>query len=68
MLDDELQQLKTSASDPPKFQHKVYDVLFLLFELAARHNLDLDHEWDNGRLRKEKYLTPNLVQRDSQPS
>ncbi len=44
-------------SDMPKVQHQVYDMLFLLFEIAAANNLDLDSEWNSGMKRKyEKYL------------
>jgi len=34
-------------------------VMFLLFELAAKHNLDLDTEWIAGRTRKLKYFRPH---------
>ena len=57
-LDEELAALKEAAAkgDLPKLRHQVYDVLFLLFELAARFDVDLDGEWADGRQRKqEKY-------------
>ena len=59
-LDEELAGLKDAATrdDHPELRHQIYDVLFLLFELAARFELDLDSEWTSGRERKQaKYLT-----------
>jgi hypothetical protein len=35
-------------------RHQVYDMLFLLFEIAAQRGFDLDAEWNRGRERKEK--------------
>ena len=61
-LDEELAELKdaTDRDDLPKLRHQIYDVLFLLFELAARFDLDLDAEWAAGRERKRvKYLKDN---------
>ena len=56
-LDEELASLKESVGDEEKLCHQVYDVLFLLFELAGRFDLDLDSEWNEGRQRKQlKYL------------
>lgn len=38
--------------------HAVYDALFLLFELAARFDVDLDAQWNKGReINQEKYLS-----------
>jgi hypothetical protein len=38
-------------------QHQIYDMMFLLFEIAAANNLDLDSEWQTGAIRKlENYL------------
>jgi hypothetical protein len=52
-----LLQSAIEDSDMPKVQHQVYDVLFLLFEITAANNLDLDSEWQAGMKRKhEKYL------------
>ena len=58
-LDEETAALKHAATkdDQPALRHQIYDVLFLLFELAARFDLDLDAEWSAGRERKKaKYL------------
>ena len=57
MLDREYAELKTSLDNDARLSHQIYDVMFLLFELAARYNLDLDEQWENGKLRKEeKYV------------
>jgi hypothetical protein len=58
-LGEEFQQLKEAveASDMPKMQHQIYDMLFILFELTAANDLDLDSEWAFGAKRKaEKYI------------
>jgi hypothetical protein len=56
MLDDEYNELKASLDDRNRLGHQVYDILFLLFELAAKENLDLDRQWDLGRDKKKKYI------------
>ena len=59
MLDEEMLALKRQATSGERagLAHQTYDVLFLLLELAARFDLDLDAEWAAGRMRKqEKYL------------
>ena len=57
MLDEEISLLKESLNDYACLSHQLYDVLFLLFEVAAMNNLDLDSEWNQGRERKRaKYL------------
>lgn len=44
-----------------KLRHQIYDMLFILFEIAADNKFDLDAEWDKGRQRKkEKYLS-NII-------
>jgi NTP pyrophosphatase (non-canonical NTP hydrolase) len=52
MLDEEITLLKESLNDRERLNHQLYDVLFLLFEIAAMHNLDMDAEWTRGRDRK----------------
>ena len=52
MLDEEIALLKESLDDRERLNHQLYDVLFLLFELAAMYNLDMDPEWAQGRERK----------------
>jgi hypothetical protein len=57
MLDDEIALLKKSLSDRERLNHQLYDVLFILFEIAAMYNLDMDSEWTRGRDRKRaRYL------------
>lgn len=52
-----LLQSAIEVSDITKAQHQVYDMLFLLLEIAAANNLDLDSEWQAGMKRKyKKYL------------
>ena len=58
-LEDELEGLKNAADrrDLPALRHQIYDLLFLLLELAARFDLDMDAEWAAGRERKRtKYI------------
>lgn len=59
MLEHEMDILKEkeSVKDDAAVKHQVYDLLFLLFEIAARRGCDLDAEWAAGKRRKqEKYL------------
>ena len=57
MLDEEIALLKESLDDRERLNHQLYDMLFLLFEIAAMYNLDMDSEWTQGRERKRtKYL------------
>ena len=57
MLDEEIALLKSSITNREKPCHQIYDVLFLLFELAGQYDCDLDLEWTKGREKKqEKYL------------
>ena len=43
--------------DMPKVQHQLYDMMYLLFEIATANDLDLDSEWQAGTKRKAvKYL------------
>ena len=53
MLDEEITLLKKSLDDRERLNHQLYDVLFLLFEIAAIYNLDMDSEWSQGRERKQ---------------
>ena len=56
-LDEEMAELKASVGDGARLRHQIYDVVFLLMELAARFEADLDAEWVAGRERKRrKYL------------
>ena len=55
MLEEKYADLKRSTGSPDQLPHQIYDMLFLLFELAAKHRCDLDAEWEAGRVRKHKY-------------
>ena len=59
MLEEKCGKLKMSAGKPDQLSHRIYDVLFLLFEIAAKHRCDLDAEWEAGRIRKRKYTRVN---------
>lgn len=54
MLEEELRILKESINEPNKLNHQIYDMLFLLFEIASETNFDIDAEWNMGRIRKQK--------------
>jgi hypothetical protein len=57
MLDEEITILKESLGNRERLNHQLYDVFFLLFEIAAMYNLDMDTEWTRGRdSKRAKYL------------
>jgi len=56
MLETEFEHLKECLDDSSRFCHQVYDMMFLLFELSATNDFDLDAEWEQGRQKKMKYL------------
>ena len=55
MLEEKYADLKLSAGKPDQLPHRIYDVLFMLFEIAAKHRCDLNAEWDAGRIKKRMY-------------
>lgn len=58
-LGEEFELLKkaVNASERDKIEHQLYDMLYLLFEIAADNDFNLDKEWQTGSKRKqEKYL------------
>jgi hypothetical protein len=57
MLQQELDILRQAQpEDAAVIRHHTYDLLFLVFEIAAQFGADLDAEWAAGRARKaEKY-------------
>ncbi len=61
-LDEEFQLLNNAVEkkDKNKIQHQIYDMLFILFEISADYNLDLDNEWNFGRKRKQEKYLPDL--------
>ena len=65
MLEEELNILKKVTDNPAQLKHQIYDMLFLLFEIAADYEFDLEEEWNNGKIRKyEKYIAKTLDQSD----
>lgn len=57
MLEKEFNILKKALDNKRTTCHQVYDMLFLIFEIAAKYDCDLDEEWLNGFERKrKKYL------------
>lgn len=60
-LEEEFQQLKESveANETNKIRHQIYDMLFLLFEVSADYDFDLDSEWNLGKEKKQKKYIAN---------
>ena len=56
MLDEESTLLREIIGRNEALGHQLYDILFLLFELASRYNIDLDYEWLKGWEKKLKYI------------
>ncbi len=57
MLENELQIMKDNMRCDGTLKHQVYDLLFILFEIAAQYDIDLDTAWTAGMRRKEsKYM------------
>ncbi len=59
-LEQEIVILKANLNDKATVDHQLYDLLFLLLELAAHNQTDLDTEWNQGKAKKKKYLTKQL--------
>ena len=58
MLEEEFNILKEVTNNPDKLKHQIYDMLFILFEIASDYKFDIDNEWDKGRKHKqEKYIS-----------
>ncbi|MFH1089450.1 MAG: hypothetical protein V1716_03435 [Candidatus Uhrbacteria bacterium] len=55
-IENKLSIIRSSRDDDNEYRHQIYDILYLLLELAAKHNYDLDDEWQKGQIRKQKYL------------
>lgn len=66
MLEVEFDILKrTPVDNESKFIHQIYDMLFLLFEMAAKYDMDLDEEWEKGRMKKEtKYCDGRITMKN----
>ncbi len=54
-LEHELKVLKENLTNKVIVDHQIYDLLFLLMELAVHNQTDIDAEWDKGRARKKEY-------------
>ncbi|MDR7856586.1 hypothetical protein [Tissierella sp.] len=61
MLEDEFNILKEFINEPNRMNHQVYDMLFLLFEIAYEANFDIDAEWNKGRIRKQKKYVEQIL-------
>ena len=62
-LEEEFILLKNAVnnSNREKIKHQVYDMLYLLFEIAADNDFDLDQEWQAGNIKKQdKYIQKRL--------
>ncbi len=57
-LEKEFELLKSAVKnhDNKAVSHQIYDMMYLLFEIAADNNSDLDSEWSNGNKKKVKYI------------
>ena len=57
-LDKEFSLLKAAIenSDKVSISHQIYDMMYLLFEISADYQCDLNKEWQIGNIKKEKYL------------
>jgi hypothetical protein len=55
-IDNKLLIIRKFRDDDNEYRHQIYDILYLLLELAAKHNYYLDDEWQKGQIRKQKYL------------
>lgn len=57
-IEKEFELLKSAVknSDNKAISHQIYDMMYLLFEIAADNNSDLDSEWINGNKKKVKYI------------
>ena len=52
----DLLKLAVKNSDSKAISHQIYDMMYLLFEIAADNNSDLDSEWSNENKKKVKYI------------
>ena len=66
MFQEEIEVLKRALAtgDESSTKHEIYDLLFLLMEMAVVLNVDLDEEWERGRERKNvKYVADDHTKR-----
>lgn len=56
-LGKEYRKLKLGINDKKVSAHQIYDMLFILFEIAHDLDVDIEKEWQEGKIRKQqKYI------------
>lgn len=58
-MEEEFELLKQAIGDNNKerIEHQIYDILYLVFEMAADNDVDLEKQWLIGKKKKqEKYI------------
>lgn len=59
-LKKEYEKLLSNINNRDVVSHHIYDILFILFEIACELDIDIENEWQKGTLRKQqKYLQHN---------
>lgn len=53
-LEEEFEFIRQAGNDS-EIQHQIYDMIFVLFAIAAKKDLNLDEEWREGLKTKKKY-------------
>ena len=51
-----LLKLAVKNSDNKAISHQIYDMMYLLFEIAVDNDSDLNSEWIKGKKKKGKYV------------
>lgn len=59
MLDEEYKLFKESINNPEKLRHQIYDMVFILFEIAFDYGFDIEAEWIKGKEKKQKKYIEN---------
>lgn len=62
-LEKEFDLLKIAVydSETKAICHQIYDMIYLLFEIAADNDCDLDSEWSKGAKKKQKKYVENNI-------
>jgi len=60
LIEQEFATLKININNKVIVDHQLYDLLFLLLELAVYNKTDLDSEWLLGKEKKKKYLVKKI--------
>ena len=53
-LGREYEKLKSNITDKELASHQIYDMLFILFEISCDLDVDVEKEWQKGKVRKQK--------------